>query len=1036
MDNSRVIFASAGTGKTYRLSVEILSLLFKEENLKDIVAVTFTKKATMEIKTRIVMHLQDLIDVLEGKKNKKETIYDILIQNHCEIDIDKARMLKRNLLENKKDFHIYTIDAFINSIFSKLIAPYLHIEEFSLIDNAFNEEIIEEVFLSIFNDNKAKKNFDILIKLNTRIKNLSRYKSFVEFAIDNRFLLEKTSEDNSFQTVTILDIIISIKKIMDLMNNTVGYYKDFINKTSPFSSFDLSCTEKDFKSFIEKNYKSIFRIDNFWHKKKCKEIHEELQAQYTEFKFLLADYLYSKRIVPFINESKSIFLEIFARYDKIKLTQKKFTYQDISYYTYKYLYSDPDSLIDLEKGEVLNFFYEVLSARIKHFLIDEFQDTSVVQWNILLPLIKELSSSAENTVICVGDEKQAIYGWRGGESALLISLVDILDIDKPESLSVSYRSSKNVVNFVNSFFQGVSSEINWKYSFVDCHNKDISGYVEFIIEKIEKNKKEQIDKMIERISNLIKEEKILPSSTVILFRTNKDMELASMSLREKRIKFVIDSASSILDHRAIKPIIYLLEYKIYKETPFLFDFLRSEYLQYSLFDLDIFLRMYKENEENFYQMEPIKSIVIFLNDLEEDIPLEQVIIRILVHFDVANLFSDIYDHKNIRRFVEIIIQLSNDNSDVINISTLLKELKKRKKTDSFRQIALESSDVLQLMTIHKAKGLEFETVFFLWDLSVKEGNYSDEYTMFYSYNNVFTSLDQSLICFSEDEVIVKNFSSTKKLYEEKQKKNLIEDINNIYVAMTRAKNNLFVYCFLGKKIEDIEKINDISEKNKDNLYYLLKCSLSKVFSSNSNNVFSLSEIEKKSFVLGQLDILPNNEISHKSVQNLEYINLNFLSSLKIFQRSDHQYDNKLLQTKSNYTYKQLLGSLTHDYLSAIYYDLDTEHQKAKNIIYSKYGAFYSKKELDGFIEKCIIFVKEKSEIFQVSSLVFNEHILFEHSKEYRADRIMIDETTKQVLIIDYKTGVDKDPKQLDCYKRIVQNILGENYCVRAKIIEV
>src|SRR5690554_2171738 len=147
----KVLKASAGTGKTYRLSLEYLAAILSGDNFEEIVVMTFTRKATAEIRERIFQHIEDIL-----KNGEASGILVSLKEIYPEISLDpvKLQQVYEEMLINKDRIRIFTIDSFINRIFKKAIAPYLGVYSYQIIDESKNTEIIEEVFKK-FLDNPA-----------------------------------------------------------------------------------------------------------------------------------------------------------------------------------------------------------------------------------------------------------------------------------------------------------------------------------------------------------------------------------------------------------------------------------------------------------------------------------------------------------------------------------------------------------------------------------------------------------------------------------------------------------------------------------------------------------------------------------------------------------------------------------------------------------------------------------------------------------------------------------------------------------------
>ena len=1045
MDRSKVIKASAGTGKTYRLSIEILVLLFSGVEVGEVFSITFTRKAAAEIRDRVIAHLSQLLSHLKGE-DKDSSVLKALQDKGCKVDLAKVEMIRAKLLTSKKDFQVMTIDAFINSVFSGLIAPYLQIEDFRLIDDSLNEEIIDEVLVNILRDKQKKKSLSVLIKLNKKLKNLSRYKKFIRFVSNQRFVLEKINPDEQEKKVTITELKGSLDKMVELILQTSGAYVEVVNKNC-FQSYDQFMSEKVLLSKIKFEYKDMLKLSNFWSKVKLKAINEELTELFEHFKEQLASFIFQTRIVPLMTELQSLLSVILGTYDEIKFRKKAFTYQDIAYYTYKYLYDDEMSLIDLEQGEVLNIFYEALSSKVKYLLIDEFQDTSVIQWNILFPLIKEISSGSELSggVICVGDDKQAIYGWRGGEKELLNNLEKILAVQEAEVLHKSYRSSQSVMSFVNEMFISIASNTagegssSWRYEKVDCHKKDVLGYVEVRVSRQqlgEYDLEQEIDKMVETFFLLLTEGKLSSNGTAILLRTSKEMELAAVALKKRGIPFVLESSSSILNHKAVKPILYLLKYLATGQVSLLFDFMRSDYIAYSLKDMAPLFKI--DSEEEVIKLAPLKGIVTFLNGLPEKEPLEQIIIRIFTHFQAGRVFSQLHDQKNMRRFLEIVrdFQLTQGNKQ--SISDLLRYFEQRRKGDIFRQVGLELSDSVQIMTIHKSKGMEFDNVFYLLNLAAKEPP-QDDYLLYSVFNQNFNGVADGVVIAPEDKVVIEKHASKKYLYARQNSKIFVEELNNLYVALTRAKQNIFFSCMVGKKYEDIDKQKELNGSKKDDQYFLVKEAITKVCQSQGRTIASISALEAEPLKIGSLVKITSIQFpvaDNVSRHGNHSVNLiPGISLIKVFEESEHVFDKKIVYANATYIVKQFEGSMVHEYLSNIEHNKLSEHDVSCRVLYQKYGDYFSRGDIDKLCSRCKAFVNSNPEIFSNSYRVFNEYIVFDGTKEYRVDRLMIDDINKQVVIIDYKTGEEKQQQQLDNYKRIVSDILENEYQIETRFVE-
>src|SRR6056297_495366 len=189
----KVIKASAGTGKTYRLSLEYLAALLKDIDFSEIIVMTFTKKATAEIKNRILEHLRAIINQGPEKKDIISSLKNIYPE--LEVEPEKLEKIYRKMILNDEDIKIFTIDAFTNQIFKRGIAPYLSLYNYQIIDDSQNQEIIEELLKIILNNQDYYEKLQSFLEANSA-RDLDPYLKFIKDIVDNawKFMLLESSE--------------------------------------------------------------------------------------------------------------------------------------------------------------------------------------------------------------------------------------------------------------------------------------------------------------------------------------------------------------------------------------------------------------------------------------------------------------------------------------------------------------------------------------------------------------------------------------------------------------------------------------------------------------------------------------------------------------------------------------------------------------------------------------------------------------------------------------------------------------------------
>ena len=444
--NKKVVKASAGTGKTYRLAIEYISRILLGEDYNEILFMTFTRAATAELKVRIFEFLDDLSN---GNKELEENIRSLYPQ--IEIDTDRIKKVKNELLLNKDKIRIYTIDSFIAQIFKKAIGPSLNIYTYSMSNTVEAEEIYGEVFSRIIKGEEFHKIKEFLEK--TADREVEKYIDLIKKISEERwkFALIEKKETNSDTERVKDELYRNIVKTFELIDELVTDHGKIYEKVLAKAG---KIIEEEFHGILDDKEKLITFIlekrKEFLENKIVNgtqmggKAREYIKAQVLEVQGeihrLLDRIIFIEEVLPYEQDILEIEKITRSIYDDIKFKEKKFTFSDITNYTSEYMI---DEDLDLVKdGVVTDNFYEIIGGKISTLFLDEAQDTSVSQWRIIEPIAK----GCDNLII-VGDEKQSIYSWRGGDKGLFLSFDRILGAGV-ESLPTNYRSEKKIIDFV------------------------------------------------------------------------------------------------------------------------------------------------------------------------------------------------------------------------------------------------------------------------------------------------------------------------------------------------------------------------------------------------------------------------------------------------------------------------------------------------------------------------------------------------------------------------------------------------------------
>lgn len=992
---NRILKASAGTGKTYRLSLEYIKLLLSGVSYENIVVTTFTKKATQEIKDRILSQLFKL-----SRRNRHLT-NSLLILGLKSIDHSKLNDLYKEILFNKSSLKIYTIDSFINNIFNQYVLPQLNIYQYKMIDEQENGKYIEILLSRLIN---SKESFNSISNFFSTFleKDVSNYTKWLSDFIDNRWkflYIEKPQKTSRFSHDLEKSYNTMISNLKQVINKKASGSKELIFYLK--EEFQDLAHSEDVMSFLEKNYSLFFGYLGevaFWNRSKLRRNkdnvseYDDLNSSYQNFKQLYAAHVFNKLLIPLEKEIFEVSKILFNEYDKIKLKYKEFTHNDILIFTSIYM----------KKNRKSSFVGSIANSKNSYFLVDEFQDTSILQWNILKILI-DLSKG----FVGVGDYKQSIYSWRGGEKDLFANLPKILNC-KEEILETCYRSDKNIIKFINHFFSNFNIlDKETKY----LNSKD-RGYVEINVKDRFSVKGDIVAAILDR--------KINPKGTVILARTNSDIDEIAIYLQEHGIPYIKESSKSILDHRAVKPIFYLVKFINCYDFLDLLSFLRSDLVNISSLemreiidikeDIELFFSNKLENLALSNKLKHILKKIKFLKNLD----FVNLLSNIFSLFNIFNKFSNISDVKNINYFYKI-------SKDFRQISLFIEYLIQNAKSDSLKQIGVDDANAIKLMTIHKSKGLEFETVILYWNFTMKSFNSRKKLKLNVHFDDDFKQVSDFCFTSSDMASILKYYGKNYQNID--REKSTKEEIFNLYVAMTRAKKNLLLFFSFNRNLKVVDILNNKNSKSDSDRYFL---SIKRAILS-TLRINNLTNLAVKPYRIGSLK--QNPEFREQISENLnELPKISFNNNIEIQQKTEKYYSSLPIERAKH------KGIIVHYFLSHIKYGKESEIKKAELLTLSKFNSSSNSELIKNLIDDLKNFVKN-NEIFKTDkSEVFTEIAIFEGSEKLVIDRLVISRELKTIEVMDYKTG-EYSEDRLNKYFEIIKKKYPE-YRVTKKIISI
>ncbi|MCQ2637550.1 RecB-like helicase [Helicobacter pylori] len=508
MDTKRqcmALKASAGSGKTFALSVRFLALLFKGANPSEILTLTFTKKATAEMKERILDYLKILQkENLESEeKEKSQNILKELEEKyHLNPDLvqNSAQKIYQRFLN--AEIRISTIDAFFQSILRKFcwfvgLSANFEVNE----DTKAHQQQLNEGFLSALNNGQLEE-------LSVFIAQCLSYDSYTSDSILERlrflknklYLFDPNKKEPAFDEEGFL------KKLRDLNHQIQN-----IETASDRAKTAIKCDS--FRVFLNSSLTWLEKKSEYLHFKKLKNEIPTLESECEEIENDLKRYYEARETAIFKKFPKFIQL-----YDKATSKIQTLDFDAIK--------DKAHALLNGYEEMPAEFFYFRLDSKIAHILIDEFQDTSLNDYKILAPFIDEIKAGIgqakwHRSVFFVGDVKQSIYAFRGSFSSLFESVSKDF---YHNNLQFNHRSAPLIINYVNTIFKKAyqnspTAYLEQKYPKASNNKHVTDGYVK--VSLVADERELLLDQVLQEAQNLL-DHHIDPKDITILCATNDD----------------------------------------------------------------------------------------------------------------------------------------------------------------------------------------------------------------------------------------------------------------------------------------------------------------------------------------------------------------------------------------------------------------------------------------------------------------------------------------------------------------------------------
>ena len=883
------VSASAGTGKTFAIVVRYVSLLLSGAKPNEILALTFTNKASKEMRDRV-------FEVLENLDTKAYEQYLIAISEASSLDKEKilSRLSDIKAMVLRSESNILTIDSFLDSIL-RLFSWYVGLNNDYDILQDNKDKFLEWLFRkSDIKDLESiiKTSHDINMSLDSILQSLyDLYQKNIHTAFDEDFIVDDDLESDilalasKIQTHILLspDSSSSAKKAVTFTNVDELLAKTWLIKDS-LSQY----------SYFKKEKININILDNVFVKLKEKIA---LYMQQIE----------KKNLSKLITTSNTIF----KHREKYKKMQGSVSFDDVTIKVFSLLQENVDN----------SFLYFRLDNKITHLLIDEFQDTSRLQFRILEPIIDEILAGEGvkdiRTLFFVGDVKQSIYRFRGANKNTIEYIKDKYHNIFMDSLDTNYRSAKNIIKFSNEVFKGHFDD------FLEVkENKKDDGYVCIL----SNDKENLLESACLQVKELLKEGIEFNDIGILSFSNQMLINIEDKLVSDiPNIKILTETSSMLINNRRVMAIIEYIRYLYFQDEIYAYNF--SSLISENSFEFEL-------SELN-------------INIKKDDI--HSIVLKIINHYDLADenslYFLDLcFGYKDIYSFIY--------NIDSLDVSIISK-----------------SNDGIRLMTIHKSKGLEFKHLILVDNLA-KNRNNTDK--LIFKQNN----MDNDSIFFNQKnrEYFDKEYKMIK---EENKKLDYEDELNVLYVAITRAKESLYI----------IQK----TEHSK----------------------FALLNLKNQ-----EIGIKPQ----AKNNENKEIMSRYKKVSIGKYGKQDDFLEKESVHSDLSSVY---FGNAIHYMLEFTNFDL-SNIDESYNIMLNKYGSLLDETTLNTIKQYVYLAIENNDFLALIKKASIKKEVQFVYNNKIGIIDLLINNSTNdELIIVDYKSSSSEKKDDYIEQMRFYRNSISE-----------
>ncbi|MDW8851315.1 UvrD-helicase domain-containing protein [Flavobacterium sp. MMLR14_040] len=1030
--------ASAGSGKTYTLVREYLKIILsspKNDAYRNILAITFTNKAVHEMKSRIVGSLSEFTKEAPSAK-AMDLMEDLSRETGLSIIKikTKSQNIIKHLIHNYAAFDISTIDKFTHKVI-RAFAHDLNLMTFEVTLDTENllVEAVDAIIAQAGQDETLTKLLiDFTMEKTDDDKSWDVSREILE---TGRLVLNENNRNEiSHFHDTSIEEFVAIKKKMSIL------CRDLEKENADYALELLSLIEKngiDLKSFSRgtfPNHLESIRDGKFNPRNKTFHEFDDIAINKTA-----KDRTIIENIIPEMLQSLDKIYKNFEKRDFYKAFLKNITplslLNTVSNELAK-IQSEQNILSISEFNAIIHreiqnqpapFIYERLGERYRHFFIDEFQDTSEMQWQNLIPLIDNALSGQDDlgnkgTLMIVGDPKQSIYRWRGGKAEQFIELSkDENPFNNPDKLikhlDTNYRSYSEVIDFNNAFFKLISTEFSNEdykdlyenHSFQNSNSKK-GGYVNIsFLPIIEKNDFADEDDVVEKsdlyvlatlntIKNVLRQG--FEYRDIVILTRKRDQGIAIANyLTEQNIPLLSSETLMIQNATEVRLIVHLLKYlnnsiDLEAKANFLHFLGNTKEIEMPIHDF-IAQGMAQRFENDFEKWLLAFDVSLSFEDIRKKSLYEAV--EIIISKFVLPLEGNAY----VQYFLDIVLE--RDIRNQAGIADFLSYWDKN--AHKFSIPSPEGNNAVRIMTIHKSKGLEFPVVI----MPFAEEDYSrkPKDKLWLDAEDADLGVPKALI---DNSSAVEGFGeSASAVFNLKKQEELLDNINVLYVALTRAEEQLYVISQSLNEKKDGEFPNNMAS-------FFIKYLIHKGVYDSEKLQYEFGDRKRLSISGEVLNLVKTIPVVSEVLNP---------KNIKIAQRESLMWGTHQQEAIS-------YGNIVHEILAFIKDKSDVDLAVTKALENGLINFDQAEKVLQTLLE--IVNHPELNICFDGKNNILNEQtIVQKEGKILKPDRIVLTQN-KEAYLLDYKTGAinSKYTQQIQEYQDAIED-LGYKVLKRALV---